>query len=286
MSAHETFRRRQNAMTLQGVAHVPLKLAYTDVGQGEPVVLLHGIPTWSFLYHEVIPLLEPHARVLAPDLLGHGYSDRRDCFDRSLRAQAVAMLEFFDQLGLDRVTLVGHDTGGGVGQILAIEHPSRIARLVLANAVAFDSWPIGDMVKLGDPAMGRLPAAEVAAFVEGGIDEGLHRPERRTSEFRKGIVAPYTDEEGKLSLVRCASSLNTNHTMELVGRHREITAPTLMLWGVHDPWQPIGDAERLHRDIPGSQLALLEEASHWAQQDAPGEFAERLLEFMRATSTS
>lgn len=284
MSAHESFRQRQQAMTLQGAAHLPLQLAYTDVGQGEPIVLLHGIPTWSFLYHEVIPLLEPHVRVLAPDMLGHGYSDRRDCFDRSLRAQARAVIAFLDQLGLERVTLVGHDTGGGVGLILAIEHPSRIARLVLANAVAYDSWPIGDMVALGDPAMGRRPAAEVVAFVAGGIDAGLHRHERRTDEFRAGIVAPYSDEEGRLSLVRCASALNTNHTMELVARHGQIAAPTLMLWGVHDPWQPISDAERLRSEIRGSQLVRLERASHWSQQDTPDEFAERLLAFVKSTA--
>jgi pimeloyl-ACP methyl ester carboxylesterase len=62
-------------------------MAYTDVGSGEPVVLLHGIPTWSYLYVDVIPRLSPHCRVIAPDLLGHGWSDRRDRFDRSLPAR-------------------------------------------------------------------------------------------------------------------------------------------------------------------------------------------------------
>src|SRR5215213_9390022 len=67
-------------------------MAFTDRGSGEPVILLHGIPTWSFLYAEVIGLLEPHCRVLAPDFLGHGWSDRRDRFDRSLVAQTAAIL--------------------------------------------------------------------------------------------------------------------------------------------------------------------------------------------------
>ena len=84
---HEAFRQRQTAADLDGLSYTPLRVAWTDVGEGEPVILLHGIPTWSFLYNEVIPLLAPHHRVIAPDFLGHGYSDRRDFFDRSLMAQ-------------------------------------------------------------------------------------------------------------------------------------------------------------------------------------------------------
>ena len=119
--------------------------------QGEPVILLHGIPTWSFLYNEVIPLLAPHHRVIAPDFLGHGYSDRRDFFDRSLLAQTDMILRLMDHLGIERAHFVGHDTGGGVSLIMAIHHPDRVARLVLTNVVAYDSWPIDDMIALGNP---------------------------------------------------------------------------------------------------------------------------------------
>src|ERR1700704_3322166 len=84
---HQAFRQRQRGAELDGLTYKPLRVAWTDVGEGEPVILLHGIPTWSFLYNEVIPLLAPHSRVIAPDFLGHGYSDRRDFFDRSLLAQ-------------------------------------------------------------------------------------------------------------------------------------------------------------------------------------------------------
>ena len=70
---YRAFGERQTLIELDGLAAVPLRIAYTDVGQGEPVFLLHKIPTWSFLYHDVIPLLEPHCRILVPDFLGHGY---------------------------------------------------------------------------------------------------------------------------------------------------------------------------------------------------------------------
>lgn len=276
---HQQFRARQRHVTLRGLGPLDLDLAYTDVGAGAPVVLMHGIPTWSYLYHDVVPRLEPHCRVIAPDFLGHGYSDRRDRFDRSLVAQAAAMLGLLDALEIERATFVGHDTGGGVALILAIEHPERVQRLVLTNAVVYDSWPIGDMIALSDPAWREKSPREVTEFVASGLPDGIHRPERLTEEFRAGIVAPYNDEEGKISLIRDASALNTNHTMALVDRHASITASTLVLWGVHDPWQTIADGVRLAREIPHARLERVD-ASHWIPHDAPDEFAAALVSFL------
>lgn len=272
-------------MALPGLGPLELDLAYTDEGDGDPVVMLHGIPTWSYLYADVVPLLSKHCRVLAVDMLGHGWSDRRDRFDRSLRAQAAAMLRFLDVSGIEKATFVGHDTGGGVSLILAIEHPDRVARLVLTNAVAYDSWPIQDMIALGDPQWRHRPAGEVAGFVADGLHEGISRPQRLTAAFKEGIVAPYVDAEGALSLIRAASALNTNHTMELVDRHASIVAPTLILWGIHDPWQPLSDGERLAREIPNARLVQVD-ASHWIPQDAPQEFAEAIAAFLAETAAA
>ena len=280
---HQDFIARQKTVWLDGLSYLKLKVAYTDLGEGEPVILLHGIPTWSYLYHEVIPLLSPHARVLAPDFLGHGYSDKRDRFDRSLRAQTRMILAFMDALGLERATIVGHDTGGGVALIMGIEHPERVHRLVLSNIVAYDSWPIDDMIALGNPNWRTRSPKDVADFVASGLPDGLHGKNSLTEEFRAGIVAPYSDEEGKISLIRNASALNTNHTMALVDRHKEIRAPTLVLWGIHDPWQTIRDGENLSREIPGARLVRIEHASHWLQQDAPEDFAREILAFLAAT---
>lgn len=279
--AHERFKANQKTIELDGLSHLTLRVAYTDVGEGEPVILLHGIPTWSFLYREAIPILAHEYRVLAPDLLGHGYSDRRDRFDRSLRTQTAMILRFMDVLGIERATIIGHDTGGGVALILGIEHPDRVKSLVLSNIVAYDSWPADDMISLGNPTWRNKTAAEVAAFVASGFSDGLHNPDRLTEEFERGIVAPYADEEGKISLIRNASALNTNHTMALVDRHKDITAPTLVLWGAHDPMQTITDGERLALEIPTARLKRMDNSSHWLQQDAPEAFAREILDFLR-----
>jgi pimeloyl-ACP methyl ester carboxylesterase len=217
--------------------------------------------------------------VIAPDLLGHGYSDRRDRFDRSLVAQMEATIALLDLLEIETISFVGHDTGGGVALMTAIEHPERVDRLVLSNIVAFDSWPIDDMIALGNPEWKDRPAASIVEFIASGLPDGIHNAERLTDEFSVGIVAPYSDELGKISLIRNASSLNTNHTTALIDRHREIEVQTLLLWGVHDPWQTVGDAERLEQQIPASTLQRVE-ASHWIPWDAPVEFARGVLEFL------
>jgi len=280
MIDHKDFRTGQRTLLLDAIVHTPVRVAYTDLGRGDPVLLLHGIPTWSYLYADVIPILSRSHRVIAPDLLGHGWSDRRDCFDRSLSTQARMVLRLMDKLEIERASVVGHDTGGGVAQILAVEHPDRLHKLVLTNAVAYDSWPIEDMIALGDPTWQSRTAAEVAAFLDAGLADGLSRSHRLTPQWRQAILAPYQDEEGKLSIIRCAAALNTNHTMALVDRLNTVVAPTLVIWGVDDPWQKIGDADRLAADIPGARLARISNASHWLPHDASAEFTEKVGRFL------
>ena len=152
---HTDFAARQRHVTLDGIAHRPVEIAYTDLGTAPggvpPVIAMHGIPTWSYLYHDVLDELATVTRVIAPDFIGHGWSDRRDMFDRSLVAQRAMIVALMDYLCIDRATLIGHDTGGGVALMMGIENPDRVARLVLSNIVAYDSWPIDDMIAAGTP---------------------------------------------------------------------------------------------------------------------------------------
>lgn len=277
---HQDFSERQKRITLTGVAHKPVEIAYTDIGSGPPVILMHGIPTWSFLYHEVIDRLAANNRVIAPDFIGHGRSDQRDMFDRSLVAQRAMILGLMNALEIDRASLIGHDTGGGVALMMAVENPGRVNRLVLSNIVAYDSWPIEDMISVGHPGWAKKSNDEIREFLVGGFSDGLSRKERLTSEFVDGIIAPYVTDSGKISLIRNASGLNTSHTTMLVDRHKEIRAKTLLVWGEDDPWQPVSDGERLAREIPDARLVRVVKASHWIPQDAPEEWIHHVGQFL------
>lgn len=280
---HAQFITCQKHVILEGLAHWPVDIAYTDIGSGPPLILMHGIPTWSFLYHEVIDRLAETNRVIAPDFIGHGSSDQRDGLDRSLLAQRDMIVMLMDALGLEKATLVGHDTGGGVALIMAVENQDRVDRLVLSNIVAYDSWPIDDMIQVGHPGWAKKSNQEIRDFLVGGFDDGLSRKDRLTPEFVDGIVAPYITDRGKVSLIRNASSLNTNHTTMLIGRHETIRAKTLLVWGEDDPWQPIEDGEKLAQEIPDVTLVRVANASHWIPQDAPEEWLASVQPFVSET---
>ncbi|MEO0410198.1 MAG: alpha/beta fold hydrolase, partial [Cyanobacteria bacterium P01_A01_bin.135] len=221
----DAFKAAQREIVLPAVAHIPVTVRYVDAGEAHQgtVLLMHGIPTWGFLYHAVIPpLVEAGYRVIAPDFLGHGWSDRRDRFDRSFQDQARMVVALLAALEISEVDVVGHDTGGAVALILAIEHSYLVNRLVIANSVCYDRFD-DDMLDFGHPLRWLpRPVSDLVEALEESLAAGLTNRDRLTPEFREGIIAPWASEEGKLNLSRNAAALNANQTMALVDRHGSI----------------------------------------------------------------
>ena len=116
------------------------KMSYIDEGQGDPIFFMHGNPTWSYVWRNVIPHLTSHARVIAPDLMGSGRSDKLDRYGFLIHTQYIQ--EFIDKLGLNRITLVGHDWGSGVIFHIANTNQSKIKGLVFLEALlkTYDTW--------------------------------------------------------------------------------------------------------------------------------------------------
>jgi pimeloyl-ACP methyl ester carboxylesterase len=258
-----------------------VEVAYYDEGTGDPVVFLHGIPTNSYLWREIVPSIAEERRVIAPDMAGYGQSSMYDGFDRSLRAQEEVLTELFDTLGLETVSLVGHDLGGGVALRFAVHDPDAVEQLVLSNAVAYDSWPIPTITDLGLPETARETTVEEA---QGMLDDLLRDTlygDDPDEAFIEGMKAPWASEEGVTSLVRNASATNTSHTTEV--DPAEVTAETLLLWGSEDEFQSIEWAERLEGDIDTAELVGVENASHWVPVDRPDTYREELNAFLFST---
>jgi pimeloyl-ACP methyl ester carboxylesterase len=289
ISDWQTFKKAQKSLTLPAgsATHIDVNIRYIDMGENELgcVLLMHGIPTWGFLYHQTIPeLVAAGYRVIAPDFLGHGWSDRRDRFDRSFQDQARMITSLLDALNISTIHVVGHDTGGAVALILAIEHKRYVDRLVISNSVCYDSFD-DDMLDFGHPMRWKTrPLEDLIEALEESLSAGISDNKQLTSSFREGIIAPWASEEGKLSLLRNASALNANQTMALVDRHATISSPTLLIWGEDDPWQKIEDGQQLASEIPGALFHAVVGASHWVQQDAPEEFSFTLLNFLNKDS--
>jgi pimeloyl-ACP methyl ester carboxylesterase len=161
--------------TMQRIAEVGDRfVSYFDDGAGEPVILIHGIPTWGYIWHQLIAELVRTNRVLAPDLIGFGYSDKSDRFDRSIARQAEFIDDWMRGIAIERAHIVAHDIGGGVALRLATLFPERVASLCVMNTVCYDSWPIEAMLQFGHPeTRTKLTAAAALKALKPSIAAGF-----------------------------------------------------------------------------------------------------------------
>lgn len=254
-------------------------ISYFDEGAGDPVVLLHGIPTWGYLWHEIIPQLSKTHRVLVPDLPGFGFSDKSDRFDRSIAHQAEWIDQWLQQLGIERAAIVAHDIGGGVALRLATLFPDRVTRLCVMNIVCYDSWPIELMLQFGHPeAYRKMSAATAITTLKQALKMGFATSPG--DDLLEALLAPYQTEVGKLSLIRNAAALNTNLTTEITHLLPKIGVPVLILWGEDDKFQLVKYAERLAGDIPGARLTRIKDARHFLMFDQAAQVASSLSAFI------
>lgn len=276
MPSYSKWTGEQESVTVSVDGHA-IDMAYRDEGEGFPVLFLHGIPTNSYLWREVAPAFEDEYRVIVPDMVGYGSSSMSDDFDRSIRAQELAIEGLLSELEIDSCAFVGHDLGGGVGLRLAAHQPDRVKQLVLSNAVAYDSWPIQLITDIGLPSFPREnDPEEVREMLAETFREGAYG--EPSDDFVEGMVEPWASEEGVVSLSRAAVSTNTSHTTAI--SPSEIDAETLLLWGGEDDFQPVEYAERLEEDIPNSELVALDEAYHWVIEDRPEAYRDNLQDFL------
>lgn len=253
-------------------------VSYVDVGRGPAVVLVHGLPTWGYVWHRVIPALEKSRRVLIPDLPGCGFSDKSDRFDRSISRQAERLAAWMHELGVASADVVGHEAGAAVALRLAALQPTRVQKLCLLGALAYDAAPIDALVQLGRPGADRKFTANSAARVlREALRPGFVSPD---DELIEGLLAPYATEAGKLSLIRAAGALDASQFFEVLPKLPELAAETLVMWGASDAFQPLSSGKRLAWELPRAGLSVVEDAGHFAMLDRPGEVSARLQDFL------
>lgn len=253
------------------------ELSYQEIGEGPPLLLLHGFPTSSSLWRREALLLASRMRVIAPDLLGYGESDRPSEADITIGAQARYMRELLEGVGIGEFAVAGHEAGGGVAQLLALDPGVRA--LVLLDSVCFDAWPWEDVLALARADEDAQTPSSANGFVRRVLERGVLRRERLDDETVASFSEPWRVEPA--SLVRAARALDGKG---LSGRERELgelDAPSFILWGEDDPFLPTALAERLGETIPGSTVALLPGCSHFVNLDAPHTVGPLVFEFLR-----
>jgi len=273
----EAYRKLQQETIIEG-----LKVSYVVLGEGIPFLLIHGIPVWGYLWKDCMEILSQHFQLIIPDLVGYGYSDQRDCFDRSIKVQSHILSKLLEYLDVKNLFVAGHDIGGAVAQRFVVDYMAKVRKWALIDSVLYDSWPADPMVRLGNPQLHyRVHGDELAQkFMERLPDDFYHR-EKASKDVLEGWMAPYATEVGKLSLIRNAAALNTNHTMELIDDLKRVTLPLLLLWGAKDQYQLLSSAERFIKEFPEAQLRVIPDSNHFLPLEKGEEVAQILVEFFQ-----
>jgi 2-hydroxymuconate-semialdehyde hydrolase len=257
-----------------------VRLAYRRAGAGPPLLLIHGIPTSSRLWDAVAADLAGDFDVVCPDMLGYGESDKPLDRDVSVSAQAELAAGLLDALAIPRVTVVGHDIGGAVAQILAVRFADRVERMALIDSVSFDSWPIPAMrgIDAAGPVLSALPAAWVMAALDAAIKRELRAPEAREA-LSASLDAWARDADGLRAFLRNVAALDSSHTRALATPLGELSIAVAIVWGAADRFQRPEWATRLRDAIPGATLRLVD-AGHFVPWDRPADVAAAVRELV------
>lgn len=239
------------------------------------------------LWRDVAPRLAAYARVIAVHLLGYGASDLPAGKPVDLVAQAGYVAELLDRFGVEHATVVGQDIGGGVAQLLAVQHRATVERLALVNAVCYDVWPVLEarLLRRSAPVVTHTPAALVTAELKLGLQRGfVHHG--RGAAWLDLFLMPFADEQGIGVLLEHARSLSSGPTELVASLLPTLALPVAVIWGAQDPFLKLEYGERLARDIPGADLTVIERASHFSPVDAPDEVADALLRLLARPGSS
>ena len=265
-----------------------IRMHYVAEGAGSPLLLLHGEPTWAYLYRRMIPSLTKVARVVAPDYFGFGRSDKPTRIeDYSFDFHYGSIERLVDELDLRETTVVVQDWGGPIGLRLAVEHPDRVARLVILNTgVGAGRAPSAEWLRFRDlvrrvgtdllagrlvrsSCVGDLPDDVVAAY-----DAPFPVPESKAGVLAFPELVPVEpDNPSATAMLEVREALT------------RWAKPALVLFSGSDPIFSAEEAERMAARIPGAGPAeILPGAGHFLQEEKGEEIAERIVRFLAETA--
>lgn len=280
-------------LPLQHVSIHGHPVGYRRGGSGQTILLIHGLAGSSKTWDDVIPLLTPHADVIAVDLLGHGES-AKPTGDYSLGAFASGLRDFLSILGIDSVTIVGHSFGGGVAMQLAYQHPHLVDRLVLIGSGGLGrevSWLLRVLTLPGAEYV--MPFAFPKPVVDRATDVGRQLGRRNIRSPRLGEMwRAYSSLAGatnRKAFVRTMRGViePTGQTVNATDRlYLAAHVPTMIVWGDHDGIIPVEHAYAAHELIPSSRLEILEGVGHFPHVEQPDTVANLLIDFVESTNAA
>jgi haloalkane dehalogenase len=273
-----------------------LRYHYLDEGAGEPVVAVHGNPTWSFYYRNLVATLRDDYRVVVPDHMGCGFSDKPgdDGYEFSLEQRIDDFSSLMDDLGLDDINLVVHDWGGMIGFGWAVRNPSRVKRLVILNTAAFHlpkskpfPWQLW-MVR--DTPFGSLMVRGLNAFSRGAAHVACTR-KKLSKEVRDAYCAPYDSWSDRIATLRFVQDI----PLKPGDRGYDIVTdtaarldvfsdrPVMICWGEKDFVFDRHFLEEWGRVYPHAEIHRYPDCGHYILEDASEEIIPLIKKFLAST---
>lgn len=263
------------------------RMAYLDEGRGPVVVLVHGNPTWSFFYRHLVSLLCPNHRVIAPDHIGCGNSDKPREYSYLLEDHINNLESLLTSLGVETCSLVVHDWGGAIGFGYAVRHPERIRSLTVMNTAAFRSRRIPWRIRICRlPVLGPLLVRGFNGFARAAIFMAVRR--KMAPDVAEGFLAPYDSWRNRIAIQRFVEDipLTPSHPSYqclaaieggLAGLGR---IPMQIIWGGRDFCFTRHFYDEWRRRFPDAETLYLEEAGHYLLEDAFPEVGAAITAFL------
>ena len=272
-----------------------LRCHYLDEGNGEPVVMVHGNPTWSFYYRKLVLALRDDYRVIVPDHIGCGFSDKPDDhrYDYTLSRRVNDLSVLIESLCLsDNISLVVHDWGGMIGLTYAVRHPERVKRIVLLNTAAFHlppakgfPWPLW----LARTHLGAFLIRRFNAFSRIATRVACTRTSL-SKDIRDAYCAPYDSWENRIATLRFVQDIPLrpgDRAFDVVTEvHSKLAlfarTPVLICWGMKDFVFDHHFLEVWHAILPHAEVHRFPDCGHYVLEDAADEIVPLVRQFLRA----
>lgn len=262
---------------------------YVDEGSGNPIVMVHGNPTWSFYYRHLLAAFRDHHRVIAVDHIGCGLSDKPQNYRYRLHQHIDNLKRIVTNLQVENGTLVVHDWGGPIGLGMFFHLMHRFDRIVLLNTGAFIPQQIPLKLRMARwPVFGALAIRGLNLFCKNALSTAVVDPGSLSDVARQGLLAPYDSWRNRVAVHRFVQDipLSEGHpsygALKLIqdGLPRLQEVPVKMIWGMQD-WVFTGQVlDEMHKRIPHAQVHRIDRAGHYVLEEAPQEVTEHIRSFI------